>query len=1349
MATRIGLSQPYAFLSEPGEPAVPWNQWENAFKNYLLAIGTDSFNAARKRALLLHCIGLEGQRIFNTLPESTDEDNVYDNALAALKRHFQPSVNVVSERYKFRQRKQHHGESIDFYVASLRDLAKTCSFETCTDKEMIRDQIVEKTTMPKIRERLLMESELTLEKTLEIARSIESAVRESKILGNAQTSHVNRVHAPSKPQQRERACYRCGSKSHLANDSRCKAIKHRCPKCTKIGHFEKLCHSAPVQRSYSGSSYGGGSSASFRPGHRVHHVDTVCDEQGHMSGGDSTDDGGGVQVLATSRPRDNVKPVYCTVRVNHVPLRMMVDTGSAVTLISQMTYNRHFVDEALEDVSEDDRLSSYTDHSIDVLGCLKSSVMYKNNVCITKIYVAKKGINILGRDLVEMLQLNVYGKTMTCNSVTDNVKSDTNIHVPVKSVSNTVELPEILQPYSHMFKSGDNEELNCAKGFVHRVKVNDKITPVQQKLRRLPFSVRDKVSNELKRLENLGVIEKIDASEWVSPIVVSWKKSGDVRLCVDLRQVNRAVIPDKYPLPNIEEMFSELRNAKYFSQLDLASAYHQLLLHPDSRHLTAFITHDGLYQYKRVCFGISSAPSAFQKMLSSILSGIQGVQNYLDDVILCAKTKSEHDAILLKVIQRLDKYGIKLNEKCQFAKQSLKFLGHTITSDGIQIDDDKFKSITNMSVPTDEKSLRSFLGLAGYFARHIPSFAQVVEPLRCMLRREGKFEWSNAAQTSFDQVRQLVGRNLTLSMYDPDLDVIVTTDASAYGLGAVLTQIKNGCEITVACVSRTMSKAERNYSVGEKEALACVWACEKWHTYLWGRKFNLCTDHQALVTLLSKGSDRASMRIARWSCRLLQYNYEMVFKKSEENTVADALSRLPIDANENEFDHDDEVICHVALENMGSIITISQFKTESNNDDVFNELKSHIHNGWQNYKSMSDQMQSYKNVKDELYVCDDIIMRGDRIVVPCTLTNNLLHAAHESHQGMTRTKQRLRELYWWPHMDKQVDDLVKQCTTCKSNDKSVKSGFAPLTPVKYPDKAWSKLSMDIVGPFERGPNECRFAITLIDYHSKWPEICFTSTVTSSKCIEFLKQVFSREGFPDEIITDHGVQFMSNEFESFLSERGIRHGHSSIYYPQSNGAIERFNSVLKNNLQDVIDAGKYWKSHVIEFLAVYRTTPHATTGMSPSALLHNRYMRTKLNIIGYKLPDVNVDVNRVKEKVQLQQSKYKFHADQKRNVTNVECNVGDWVRVRKPGFVPKGHRRYSEPIQIMKKLSSCTYVLNDGRTWNISKLVKCAQPDECYISENEEVENVNVESPELRRSNRTRRPPQWLNDYVTE
>jgi hypothetical protein len=456
-----------------------------------------------------------------------------------------------------------------------------------------------------------MGADLTLEKTLELARSIESAVRESKVLENSVSANVNRVIVHSKQQPKERACYRCGSKFHLANDPQCKAIKSRCSKCSKIGHFQKFCQIA-AQRKYSGSNYGasGGTSSNYRAGHRVHHVNTFSYDPRHTREDDDPGGGDDIQVLATSSSHEKSKPVYCTVRVNHVPIRMMVDTGSAVTLISKTTYNKYFVDEALDDLSEDDRLSSYTDHDIDVLGCLKASVMYKNNVGITNVYIAKKGINILGRDLVGMLELNVYGKTMTCNSVSDNANSDAVVNLPVNTISN-IELPEVVQSYSHMFNTSDNEELNCAKGFVHKVKVNDKIAPVQQKLRRLPFSVRDKVTEELKRLEHLGVIEKIDASEWVSPIVVTWKKSGSVRLCVDLRRVNMAVIPDKYPLPNIEEMFSELRNAKYFSQLDLASAYHQLLLHPDSRSLTAFITLEGLYQYRRVCFGISSAPSAF------------------------------------------------------------------------------------------------------------------------------------------------------------------------------------------------------------------------------------------------------------------------------------------------------------------------------------------------------------------------------------------------------------------------------------------------------------------------------------------------------------------------------------------------------------------------------------------------------------------------------------------------------------------------------------------------------------------------------------------------------------------
>ncbi len=374
-----------------------------------------------------------------------------------------------------------------------------------------------------------------------------------------------------------------------------------------------------------------------------------------------------------------------------------------------------------------------------------------------------------------------------------------------------------------------------------------------------------------------------------------------------------------------------------------------------------------------------------------------------------------------------------------------------------------------------------------------------------MIRLNSRFEWNDAAQQSFDEVRTIIGKSPCLAMYDPDLETIVTTDASDYGLGAVLTQIKNGKEFTVECASRTLSDAEKKYSVGEKEALACVWACEKWNIYLWGRKFMLKTDHQALVTLLSKGSSRQTMQISRWSCRLMKYNYDVVYKSGDENKVADALSRLPLKADETEYDVEDEVICQVVLKNMRECISITRLKQAVNNDKVHNIVKQYIVNGWPRKLSNIDPkdaeiLKPFHCVKDELTVCNDIIMRDDRIIIPRELTGIIVNIAHESHQGITRTKQRLRELYWWPLMDKQVTTVVNSCVTCQNNDKSIKQKTAPLIPVKFPDKPWSKVAIDIVGPFVRGSSECRYAITLIDYYSKWPEVAFTSQVTTAKVI---------------------------------------------------------------------------------------------------------------------------------------------------------------------------------------------------------------------------------------------------------
>lgn len=1342
----MNISQPPPFLHLPGDPAVPWNQWLSGFRMYLVALDGDGYAAARKRALLLHCLGTEGQRLFNTLPARIDPPGTatdYDNTIFCLERHFQPKVNVVAERYKFRQRAQLPGESIANYVAALRELGKTCEFGA-TEDEMIRDQIVEKINSSKIRERLLMEEALTLEKCVNVTGRMLNAARDAKAIGTRPTD-VNSVsgqsisaHKSASGQNtRPRQCFRCGSSNHLANDSRCKARDKICSKCSKRGHFAVVCRSSgPAQPAPK----------------EVHFIDRDRSEASSVSSDSVSDDD--VYVLATHEMTQSARPreaIRCSVLVNDAPIRLLVDTGSSVSLMSRATFDQFFMPEALEACPRGFRLESYTQHPIELMGLFNMTIRHLDKVAVGKLYVVENGLNILGRDLVQSLGLNIDGATLTCNSVS--------------STGDTEALPEYVQKYTKLFET--NEKLRSVKGFVHKVKVNSNVRPKQQKLRRLPFSVRDTVSAELTKLEKMGVIEKINAAEWVSPIVVAYKKTGKVRICVDLREVNKAVIPDRFPLPKIDELLCELRNAKVFSQLDLASAYHQLELAEESRDLTAFITHDGLYRYKRVCFGLSSAPSAFQKMMSQLLAGFKGVQVYLDDVIIYGKTEVEHNANVQAVLGKLQSHGIRLNTKCQFNQSGLDFLGHKISPEGIQVDD-KYKDIVNASVPADKKTLQSFLGLAGYFSKFINKYAEVVEPLRELLRTSAgvEFSWSSSAQEAFDNVRQAICEKRTLAMFDPDLDVVVSTDASHCGLGACLSQVKNGREVLVSCISRSLSEAERKYSVGEKEALACVWACEKWHVYLWGRRFKLYTDHKALVTLLQKGTDRQSMRIARWSARLLRYDYEMVYRKGSENIIADAMSRLSVkNKDDSSFDDDSDVVCHVhsVFKSMAAdCITLDDLVKASKGTE-FMLLQRYVERGWPKIGKIEPAAIPFFQVRDELCFVDGILLRGDRIVVPPVLRSRLLNLAHESHQGMTRTKQRLRELYWWPGMDTEVECLVKHCVVCGYNDKSVKGRVAPLMPVEYPKCAWDKVGIDIVGPFEKGPNQCRYAITMIDYFSKWPEVCFTPTVTTAKVLEFLKRVFSREGFPVEIVTDNGVQFKSNEFENFCAERGIRHICSSLYYPQSNGAIERFNSVLKNTVQNAIYERKSWAEATIQFLAIYRATAHATTGCAPSVLLHGRPMRTKLNISGRSMPKPKVQERELRDTVGSAQARYKANFDKRKCPRLVTFNIGDWVMVRKPGNLPKGERRYSDPIQITKSIGNRTYETSDRRRWNVSKLVKCNVPVEPSEVFDFDVPNepgtpivvdvpapVNVPAPPPvnRRSTRTRRPPKYLDDYVT-
>ncbi|XP_064469674.1 uncharacterized protein LOC135384402 [Ornithodoros turicata] len=615
------------FLELPGKPYIPGAQWRRMFENYLDCVTDATLSSKRKKALLLHALGKEGQRIFFTLPvpqvtasPSTDKkeeaSDPYAEAIATLEARYAETFNVIAERRKFRRRSQLPGEMIDEFVTPLRGLAATCNFGS-TLEEIIRDQLVENASLPQVRERLMMEgSSLTLERALTLAKFIEQSNNEVQLM-RGDTPVVQRL-TKAKGKQRSKppstlkrnfagkACYRCGSTTHLANSTTCPARDKECRRCKKRGRFASVCRSAA------------GSANQIQ----------VQDSLGQKFG---LPDLSCTTVLELGPPHKNA--IYITVTVNKKDIRFVVDTGSSVTILSRDLYEAHFAaDCKLEGTSIS--LHNYSKQRIPVLGSFFATVTYGSRTSRLLLYVVPEGTALLGLDGLAALGISIDEPTLQC----------------LRTSLNPANLQDLLETFAHLFSPG----LGLAKDYTHRVKTRNDVAPVRAKLRRLPFALREEVTQKLDRLLKMDVIEPVTASEWISPIVVARKKDGKLRLCVDLRGPNKAVVVDAFPLPTIDELLYQLAGAKVFSKLDLTAAYHQVLLAPESRDLTAFIIQD-----------------------------CPGVKCYLDDIIVFGVNEQDHLKNLHRVLQLISEAGLKLNDKCVFGVRELTFVGHTVTPNGI------------------------------------------------------------------------------------------------------------------------------------------------------------------------------------------------------------------------------------------------------------------------------------------------------------------------------------------------------------------------------------------------------------------------------------------------------------------------------------------------------------------------------------------------------------------------------------------------------------------------------------------------------------------------------------------
>ena len=481
-------------------------------------------------------------------------------------------------------------------------------------------------------------------------------------------------------------------------------------------------------------------------------------------------------------------------------------------------------------------------------------------------------------------------------------------------------------------------------------------TPKRQPVRRTPFAVREEVAEQLRKMQDQGVIQP-SCSPWASPVVLVRKKDGSLRFCIDYRGLNTVTKTDLFPLPRIDDLLDQLGRAKFFSTLDLAAGYWQVQVHPDSREKTAFITHQGLYEFTVMPFGLKNAPAVFQRLMQRVLMGLnpdQGpdfVSVYLDDILVFSETFEKHLEHLQQVIERLTVAGLKLKpSKCHFICQKVEYLGHLITPSGIHPNPNRVKAVREFPVPQSVREVRQFLGVASYYRRFIRGFAKTAQPLHALTQKGAPFEWTQSCQNAFEELKSHLTESPLLAYPDFDKSFILETDASVKGLGAVLSQVQaDGRPHPVAYASRALSPQEKHYAVTELESLAVVWAVNHFHAYLYGHDVVVFTDHSAVKAVLE--TPNPSGKHARWWSKVFGSgvrNINIVYRAGKENGNADALSRCPLGEQPADPILDDTQVAAIHTTEMSArellavgpncVAELDEFPTEQKKDPDIQEI---------------------------------------------------------------------------------------------------------------------------------------------------------------------------------------------------------------------------------------------------------------------------------------------------------------------------------------------------------------------------------------------------------------------------
>jgi transposase InsO family protein len=931
--------------------------------------------------------------------------------------------------------------------------------------------------------------------------------------------------------------------------------------------------------------------------------------------------------------------------------------------------------------------------------------------CTGKIWIANgraepqtipKGMCVGFAEPLDENSLNVISDT-TSGDAKKAEDSDISVNYPSMvstdlTLKQQEKLVQVLKQFSKIF---DNEK----KGVTNTIKVRHRINtgdhpPIKQRAYRVSPAERRIIQNEVDKMQKKGIIQPSE-SPWSSPVVLVRKKDGSWRFCVDYRRLNQVTKKDVYPLPRIDDTLDCLKGAKYFSSIDLYSGYWQVQVDEADREKTAFITSEGLYEFKVMPFGLCNAPATFERMMDNLLRHLKWTMClcYLDDIIVFSETFDDHLSRLTTVLQCIQNAGLILNpKKCLFGAEEIKILGHRVSGKGVRPDVDKIRAVKEFPTPKNVHDVKSFLGLCSYYRRFIRDFCHRARPLQVLLKGDSKFHWGRDQEEAFDDLKEALISDPVLGLYDENSPTEIHTDASGYGIGAVLTQVQNGEEKVIAYASRSLTKAEKNYSTTERECLAAVWAINKFRPYLFGKSFTIVTDHHSLCWLA--GLKDPSGRLARWALRLQEYDISIVYKSGLKHKDADSLSRNPV---ENE----------IPPSGITSVTTQFDLAAEQLKDPKIAQM---IQSERKCEEESNNSHKSYQLINGILYKKNfDPCGKKWLPVIPKHHRLDILKHFHDEptagHLGFLKTYDRIRKRFHWPGLYRSVRQYVTHCRECQRRKAVPQQPPGRLVPIPPAESAFQRIGIDLLGRFPKSSQGNKWIIVCTDYLTRYAVTRALPNASAPEVATFLLEyIILTHGAPRVLISDRGQVFQSKMIHELNRLCNISHRMTTAYHPQTNGLTERFNKTLTDMLSIYVDLEQKKWDEVLPFVTfAYNTAKQDTTGFSPFFLLHGREAETTLDTIfpcveGNEEDDyVSNLITKAEESRQLArlrtlnaQAKDSRRYDSRHRMVSYKPGDLVWVfiPIRKVGLSEKLLKRYFGPYKILRKLSDVTYEVED-------------------------------------------------------